>query len=555
MTLGIDCDLLFSTTDINGASSANIEAAYQGAVDPGISTVITLPVGTSFGSGNFYLYRSGSLVQTGIERLTSASGDYFKSTLFYYTYPGYEVTGAVEAFTELYEYPYYLTEEMYPNGYKTVFFKLADGTVYGVSTTVYRCARNRDGTWSQSDIPIPIVIFGVPTDPVKAWPNLVDAMTTTAGVLTSFGYSANQQINAIYVVRYAGLNMDWSEWEEGKVPPPPDTDPYRPGGDSTTGGGDGTFDDTTVPVPIPGLPGISAVDTKFITLYNPSLGELQNLAAYMWSNFDLTAFRKLFADPMDCILGLSIVPVAVPDGGSAEVKVGNIGTGIFMNKAGAQYVTVDCGSILVEKYWGAYLDYAPYTRAEIYLPYIGAHALAMDDIMGKRIHVAYNIDILSGACAAFLESDGTVLYTFIGQCSSSIPISGNDFTNVINGILGIAGSIGATALSGGAVAPVAVKTIASSATSVLKPSVEKSGAMAGTGGMLSIQVPYLILTRPKQAVPGYQNREQGYPAFVTRQLGSLAGYTEVESIHLQGIPCTSQELAEIEAALKEGVIL
>ena len=79
--------------------------------------------------------------------------------------------------------------------------------------------------------------------------------------------------------------------------------------------------------------------------------------------------------------------------------------------------------------------------------------------------------------------------------------------------------------------------------------------MAGTGGMLSIQVPYLILTRPKQAIPGLQNKEQGYPAFVTRQLGSLAGYTEVESIHLQGIPGTSQELAEIEAALKEGVIL
>ena len=347
-----------------------------------------------------------------------------------------------------------------------------------------------------------------------------------------------------------------ADFLSGHTPEPVNPpDPYTPGGESTTGGGDGTFDDTSVAVPIPGLPAISAVDTKFISLFNPTLTELQALASYMWSSFDLNTFRKLFADPMDCILGLSIVPVAVPDGGQAEVTVGNIGTGVYMNRAGAQYLAVDCGSITVERYWGAYLDYAPYTRAEIYLPYIGAHALAMDDIMGKSIHVAYHIDILSGACAAFLECDGTVLYTFTGQCSSSIPISGNDFTSVINGILGAACAVGSTVLSGGAAAPAAVSSIASLATNVMKPTVEKSGAMAGTGGMLSVQVPYLILTRPRQAIPGGQNIEMGYPAFITRQLGELAGYTEVESVHLTGIPCTSQELIEIENALKEGVIL
>lgn len=332
-------------------------------------------------------------------------------------------------------------------------------------------------------------------------------------------------------------------------------DPYAPGGQSGTDGGDGTFDDTSVPVPIPNLPGISAVDTKFITLYNPSLSELQSLASYMWSSFDLNTFRKLFADPMDCILGLSIVPVAVPDGGQAEVKVGNIGTGVHMNRAASQYVAVDCGSIHVDRYWGAYLDYAPYTRAEIYLPYIGTHPLAVDDIMNRTVHVVYHVDILSGACTAFLESDGTVLYSFIGQCASSIPVSGNDFTNVINGVLGIAGAIGTMVATGGASAPMAVGAIASTATNSMKPTVEKSGSMSGTGGMLAVQVPYLILTRPKQALPGSQNKEMGYPAFITRILGNLSGYTEVESVHLKGIPCTSQELVEIETALKEGVIL
>ena len=96
-------------------------------------------------------------------------------------------------------------------------------------------------------------------------------------------------------------------------------DPYGDGGGTSgTGGGTGDFDGTGDNIDIPSLPTLSAVDTGFITLFNPSAGELRSLANYMWSNplFDLNAWKKIFADPMDAILGLSIVPVAVPNGGA-----------------------------------------------------------------------------------------------------------------------------------------------------------------------------------------------------------------------------------------------
>lgn len=336
--------------------------------------------------------------------------------------------------------------------------------------------------------------------------------------------------------------------------PTPPTDPYEPGGGSTTGGGTGNFDGTGDDIDIPGLPTLSAVDTGFITLFNPSTGQLQSLAQYMWSSgFDLNTFKKLFADPMDCILGLSIVPVAVPNGGSKTVSVGNISTGVSMTVAATQYVEVDCGTLNVNEYWGAYLDYDPYTKAEIYLPYIGTHPIAVDDIMGKPVRVVYHIDILSGACTAFVKCGGSVLYEFIGQCSSSIPITGNDWTNVINGVLTVAGAIGTMVATGGASAPMAVGAIASTVTNSMKPNVEKSGSMSGTGGMLAVQTPYLILTRPRQALPSGQNSFTGYPSFITENLGSLSGYTEIERVHLEGINATEQELSEIENLLKSGV--
>lgn len=334
------------------------------------------------------------------------------------------------------------------------------------------------------------------------------------------------------------------------------TDPYTDGGESDIGGGTGDFDGTSENIEIPGLPTLSAVDTGFITLFNPSAGELKNLASYLWGDvFDVSTWKKIFADPMDAILGLSIVPVNVPSEGSANVTIGNISTGVSMTKASSQYVSVDCGTINVNEYWGAYLDYSPYTKAEIYLPFIGTHPVTIDDIMGKPVHVVYHVDVLSGACCAYVQCGGTVLYSFVGQCSCSIPITANDWTNVINGALSIAGSIGSMVASGGATAPMAVTNIASTAVNSLKPDVEKSGSMGGMGGMLGVQTPYIILTRPRQALPEKQNTFTGYPAFITKKLSECKGYTEVESIHLENVPATQNEIDEITELLKSGVII
>lgn len=341
-------------------------------------------------------------------------------------------------------------------------------------------------------------------------------------------------------------------------PHKPSSDPYAkdPDGESGTGGGTGSFDGTGDNIDTPSLPTLSSVDTGFITLFNPTIAQLKELASYMWNGslFDLNTWQKLFADPMDAILGLSVVPVAVPNGDTGEVKVGNISTGVSMTKAASQYVVVDCGTINVNEYWGGYLDYDPYTKAELYLPYCGIHQIATDDIMGKAVHVVYHVDILSGACCAYVKCGGSVLYSFIGQCASSIPISGTDFTNVINGVISAAVSVGSMVATGGASAPLAVPALAQTAVNSMKPSIEKSGAMGGTGGMLAVQTPYLILTRPRQALPARQNTFTGYPSFITEKLGDLSGYTEIEKIHLENISATESELSEIENLLKSGVI-
>lgn len=339
-------------------------------------------------------------------------------------------------------------------------------------------------------------------------------------------------------------------------------DPYTPGGTSepTPPIPPGDFDNTSDPIDLDPLPTLSAVNTKFITLFSPDLSELQSLASYMWgTSFDLNQFKKLFTDPMGAILGLSIIPFT-PDHASipTPVTLGNIQTSVSMCEITSQYKQVPCGTLNVHEYWGAYLDYSPYTKLEIYLPYIGIQTLDADDVMGKSITIAYNIDVLTGACVALLKCGDSVLYTFSGSCATSIPITGRDWTNVVNGIIGIGSSLASFGINvAGGNAGGAISSAASAVQNVFetKPGIQKSGSMGSMPGMLGHQKPYLILTRPRQALPEEQNTFTGYPSYVTETLGNLTGYTIVDRIHLSGFYALDDELSEIETLLKSGVIL
>ena len=413
----------------------------------------------------------------------------------------------------------------------------------------------------------------------------------------------------------------------------PSDDPYAPGGTTGPGGGTGTHDPfPSDPILFNVLPEVSAVGTGFLSLWSPTEQQMLDLSEYMWNANPLTLdfWRRLIADPIQLIYGLNIIPMSLYDagliGGTESVVVGMINTGIKMDYLTSQWVELDCGTIDIEETWGAYLDYDPYTKLDIYLPYIGYRPLRVDDFMPGSIHVKYKIDLLTGACCAQISSTkfnehgdtlDSVIYQFTGNCATQIPVTATQYADAVRSAISLAAAIGTVALLAGAGAPAAgaagaaimpgvnpvgllnppgmvpvdselfgtmsqynfmtaatdtgavlksaggtLKNVgmihagASAAENVMgiKPSVQRSGAIGGAAGMLGTQTPYLIFTRPRQAVPENQSKYTGYPSFMTRQLSELEGFTQIQAIHLEGIPCTANELAEIDALLKSGVI-
>ena len=332
---------------------------------------------------------------------------------------------------------------------------------------------------------------------------------------------------------------------------------------SEPGGGSGEGKQPSDSIDFPTEPDIDIVESGFITIYKPTLAELQNLQSFLWSHSFTDNIVKIFGDAINAVLGIQIVPVSIPGGGTKEIKLGNIQTGVNSTVAQKQFVTIDCGTIQIPPQWKQYLDFEPFTKTEIFFPFIGQREINTNDlfekvgntIVGKSLQIKYIIDILSGQCTASLKCGSSVLYEFMGACSAEIPITGQTFPGVIAGALGQAGNVGSLIQTGGTSAFHSVPGLVNSAQNLFNAQIQKTGGMNGSGGRLAIKKPYLIMTKPVPAVPKNQQDYMGYPSFIEANLSNIKGYTEIEYIHIENIKQTDNELNEIERLLKEGVIL
>lgn len=358
--------------------------------------------------------------------------------------------------------------------------------------------------------------------------------------------------------------------------PDPD-DPNDGGGDSKPSGGGGDGDIGGDTNPDDGLPTISALDSGLLTAYNPTVAELQSLGRFLWSDsFDISTFKKLFNDPFDTLLGLSVVPVQPRTSGSKSIMFGNMDSGVSAAVVSNQWVTKDMGSVTLNEVWHGALDYAPSTGVTIYLPFIGMRQLNVNDVMGSILHLIYKFDVLTGACVAQIyvnhssqgnkddgfswnENQGLV-YEFIGQCSENIPLASQDFTNTIRAAIGgvsVAAGAAASVATGNPALGMAALTVgmANSGMQASTPTVERGGHLSGSAAIMGYSQPFLIVERPHQCKPSRYYALRGVPSQVyTSKLANCTGFTQItanNNIHIAG--ASDAELAELQNLLVSGV--
>lgn len=351
------------------------------------------------------------------------------------------------------------------------------------------------------------------------------------------------------------------------------------------------------PIPLmPNTPLPFASNVGLVTVYHPTPAQLYAFESWLWVTLANADINTVWNNPFDGVITLFELYCTPTDVGNRTIHSGFLDSGV--NSAViSRYTEINCGTIGVPEYYGNYFDYSPYSKAHIYLPFIGVQELNVDDIVGHVVNVTYRIDEYNGSCIAMItvskstEVNGVpvdyrnTMYQFSGNCAVELPIAGGSQAAIKAGMMqadayqqasqiaagaqlvgGIASLLGGIiGLSAGAIGSGVSQMIGAGATAAYgqanalshmlsgKSTVQKSGSFGASHGALGIKTPFITITRPKQIqVPNY-NDLYGYPAHKSVMINACTGFLRCREVHVISATASEAEKSVIESMLKSGV--
>ena len=348
-------------------------------------------------------------------------------------------------------------------------------------------------------------------------------------------------------------------------------------------GGNGSPDWNSDPITERALPPDFYGNSGLVQVYTPTLSELNAFASYIWSDngLDLNDFKKIVNNPFDLVLGLSYIPFQVTIGGQRGVNVGNIlsaDTGLTMSYPSQENYAHSFGSLSIGEDEKAFIDYSPFTRVSIHLPFIGTQAIDIDLIRRNSkyndttIELKYKYNIVNGTVVAYLyTANQKVLYEWAGNVATPIPVASNDYTQTIAGLMSMAASAVSGAVTGAAIGSAVpgigtavgaiaggVKGVASGGidqVAALKPTITTTGSVGSSSALLtSTNDAFLIIEQPPLSIANQHRHYKGYPRNVSGVIKNSKGYNEICACRMSCELATGEELAEISEILQSGYI-
>lgn len=250
----------------------------------------------------------------------------------------------------------------------------------------------------------------------------------------------------------------------------------------------------------------------FFTIYEPTNENMQKINDAIFINAAdgttinvqqyFSSYKKFYCN----------IPVA----GYKQLKGGRYDFGEQAPYVKEHTIIIDCGSVEIPEQNQSLLDYSPFSRLTIYLPFIGFQELDDKLVVGHTLKVQYVVDVLSGRCLAQLFVDRTDLQSCFAEYGGTI--AADEIFGTDNGY-------------------------------------NYYGAYELMTTMQLGELSCYVLIHTKIPLEGDIVNYKGLPTNEIVRVGDVTGFVKYSSIHVDGMTATDSEKSEIESLLMSGIFV
>lgn len=314
----------------------------------------------------------------------------------------------------------------------------------------------------------------------------------------------------------------------------------------------------------PTLSNVNVFNRSFAVTSN----NVRQLADFLW-NADETKYNEIIKglalmgeNPMNGIIDLRLFPFNVALKNSATeaepIVIGRTNTGVNGIKLTENVNSlIDLGECTFFEKFKNFLDFEPYTTAQLYIPYIGVVPVSTAEFMGHKISAKMLVDYTTGAGTAIVFKDDIPFIYKNGVVGITIPMTGTDSAsyastvvgNVVNGAIGGISSIASNNVGG--LIDSTKQLYSGFATGT---NYQEASASSPSVATWQPQKCYFIIDRPILNVPDNYGRAVGYACEQTGKLSDFKGFTVVSNPEIN-FRCTDSERQYIVNMLQGGVFV
>ena len=279
--------------------------------------------------------------------------------------------------------------------------------------------------------------------------------------------------------------------------------------------------------------------------------ELKKLSQFLWSSGFLDNILLVNNSPIENIISLkALIGTVATTGSSQSLVLGNVTTtanAVPCNES----IVINTGSITLPRKYNNFLDFEPYTKVQIYLPFYGCAMLDSSLVIGRTITIKYIIDVITATAKIKIIHADKTLYEFKTTCGSDLPITSSNRASVEMGYLSSGVGMGVSLASGNIIG--AIASGLSMAQSQYHSST--SGNVSGVLNFHDSRMVTVLVDRPVYTELRNFNKTHGRVCNLSKTLRDLRGFTKcAENVQIP-FNCLDEERTMIIEQLTNGVII